>query len=98
MLADFLDLRTNIVASLIAHMEYPPPKYKIGDQEYELLSLQDFKDRIGRPDMLTPTLSYKLEHTDELDWVRLGTFRYIIYNKKAESMTVAVRRPRGKAK
>jgi len=78
-------------------MELEAPKYEdpVTGQKYELLSLQEFKERIHQPDLSTPTLNYKME-TDQLDYVKLGTFRYIVFNEKAQAMRVLNRRPRKK--
>jgi hypothetical protein len=77
-------------------MEYPAPKFEAEDgQKYELLSLEEYKVRLGQPDISNPTLVYQMQN-DKLDYVKLGTFRYIIFNERAQNMKLKSRRPRQK--
>lgn len=78
-------------------MEYPRPKVTIDNEEYELLSIEEFRQKVDCPELPIPTISYNIDH-DSLDYCRLGTFRYIIWNEKAKNFTVLKRRPRNKSK
>lgn len=78
-------------------MEYPRPKAEIGDQKYEILSFEEFKDRAGLINTSNATISYNVEN-NHLDFIYFGRFRYIIWNKKAQTFSIANRRPRNNSK
>lgn len=75
-------------------MEFPRPTITIEKEAFELLSLEEYKQRIGIPDLPTPTLLYKMNTTNELDYTTIGKTRYVIWNQKAQNLTLAKRRPR----
>lgn len=70
-------------------MEFKRPQV----QGYEILSVDEFKKRKNLEGTSNATLSYAFE-TDRLDFVRIGSFRFVVFNSKAINFEIEARRPR----
>lgn len=67
-------------------MQLETPKYIDPNTKEEalLLTFDEYKEKIGFPLLPSPTLDYQIEHGN-LDFIRLGKYRYIVYNSKAQN-------------
>lgn len=77
-------------------MEYPRPKITVQegktDKDYEILSLEEFRDKRGMPDLSNQTLDNHLKR-GTLDFTTIGRVRYILWNDKAKTFSLAYSRP-----
>ena len=59
-------------------MKFDKPKVA----EFEILSMKEFKEKKKDPTLPTPTIHYAIDR-DQLDYVQIGTQKFIIWNEKA---------------
>lgn len=68
-------------------MEYPAPKLKIGNDEFELISYEEFRDKRGLLQISNQTIINHLEKGN-LDFSTIGRFRYLVWNDKAKNFNL----------
>ncbi len=68
-------------------MNYPRPTYKFNNQEFEMLSFDEFRVKRGLLLISNQTIDYNIEK-DRLDSTKIGRFRYIIWNEKAQNFNL----------
>lgn len=66
-------------------MKLDSPKY-IDESgiEHEIISLNEYKKRLGCPRMPNATLYYQIRKGN-IDFVMYGKFKHIVYNEKAKA-------------
>jgi len=67
-------------------MELSKPLYEDAStgQKYELLTFDEYKEKINSPTLTSPTLDYQIS-IGNIDFIKLGKYRYIVYNEKAQA-------------
>jgi hypothetical protein len=67
-------------------MQLEKPRFieKITGVQYDILSFAEYKKSIGKPKISNALLAYQIKE-DNLDYVIIGRFRYIVINDKAKA-------------
>lgn len=59
----------------------------------DILSLREFAEKKGRPDITNEAIQNRMKN-DELDWVKIGWARFIVWNERAEALKFSKPRER----
>lgn len=74
-------------------MELNRPTVNIEGKDFEIITLEEFRDRKNDPDLSTPTITYAMKN-DKLDYVLFGRIKHIVWNDKAKNWKPGGGRPR----
>lgn len=66
-------------------MELPRPKFldSSTQTESEILTLEEYKIKIGSPKIPTSTIHYNMKKNN-IDFIIIGRYHHIIFNEKAQ--------------
>jgi len=55
----------------------------------QVMTVTEFQEKYGHQEVPKPTIYYQMDHTDRLDFIRIGDLKMIVKNKKAKNFKLS---------